>query len=127
MDEIGARPDLFLQPQRAEVEGRRERILHGPDEKRGCLLQLSPAEVGAAVAHRGGDLQELHRVDVIDAAGFGMIPRSHVVAAHQHEVPNTKGRRAEQIGLQSEAVTISHRQLHDRLQAFLHQEMGRRQ
>ena len=33
LDEIGARANLFLQPQRAEVEGRGKRILDRPDEE----------------------------------------------------------------------------------------------
>ena len=54
-----------------------------------------------------------------------MVARGDIVAAHQHQVPNAEGRRAKKVGLEGEAVAIAHRQLHDRLQTFLHQEMGR--
>src|SRR5207244_1858948 len=86
-----------------------------------------PAKIATAVAHARGDLDELHRIDVIDPASFGMIAGGHIVAAHQHNVADAKRRGTEQVRLQGEPVPVADRELHDGLDPFLYQEMGRGQ
>ena len=56
-----------------------------------------------------------------------MVASGDVVAAHQHQVANTQGGCAKQVGLEREPVPIAHRQLHDWLQTLFHEEVGRRQ
>ena len=127
LNEIGAGPDFLLEPERAEFQRRREGILDGANEEGRGLFELSPAQIDTAVAHTRGDLDELHRIDVIDPASFGMIAGGHIVAAHQHDVADAERRGTQQVRLQGEPVPVADRQLHDGLDPFLHQQVGRGQ
>src|SRR5690242_17038812 len=104
LDEIGAGPDFLLKSERAELERRGKWVLDRADKEVGRLLQLAATEIHAAVAQTGGDLDELHRVDVVDAAGFGMIASGHIVTTHQYDVVNPEGGGTQQVGLQREAI-----------------------
>src|SRR5207302_10425775 len=115
LNKVGPGPDFLLQPEGTELQWGREGVLDSADEKRWRLVERSAAQVGATVAHAGRNLDQLHRVDVIDAPGLGVIADSHIITTHQGDVADAERRGTEQVGLQRQPAPVANGELHDGL------------
>jgi hypothetical protein len=124
---VGAVADLELEEPRScerllgrspnpELERRRTGILHGSDQELRMrrdppARQIPP--LGEGPRHR----DQLGAVDVEDVLGLGLIPGGHIVTGQTADVLDPVHRRAHQVGLQSQPVSIAAGELHDRLHA----------
>ena len=78
------------------------------------------------VAHGDGHLHQADAVEILHVHRVGMVPVLRIIAAHEEEVGKAERGRAEQVGLQCDAVAIASGDLDDGLDAGLADQQGGR-
>jgi len=71
------------------------------------------------VAHRLDQMDQLHRVDVEDVLGLGIVAEFLVIAGQAEHVAHPQRRGPEQVGLQGDAVAVAHHHLQQGLDPHL--------
>ena len=116
LHELRAGGDLLAEPFGPELGRRGGGVLHRAEEAVGGRLQRPAGQHGALVPHVPQRPQQLHAVQVEDRLGLRVVAELGVVAGHHQDVADAEGRRAEQVGLQRDAVAVPAGHLHDRLE-----------
>ncbi len=122
MHEAGTGSDLLAQPQGAVVLWRREWIGGRADEEargrrdRPAVIQDT---LFTQVVHHADQMDGIY---VINILGFGMITPDAMIAAKAEQVADAQGGRAQQIGLDRQAVAIATSHLGDRFDAMTHEQ-----
>ena len=97
---------------------------HGAEEEDGAAGQGQAGAV-MAVHEPGGDLQQLHRVGVVDRLGLGVVPEGDVIAADQEEIFQPQAGGPQQVALKGQAVAIPAGEVHQGFAAGLLDQAGR--
>jgi hypothetical protein len=127
LEALGHEADLQLQEARAGLglrrgardavlQRRRAGVLDRADAQPWRGIEDAAREV-AALGEAAGDGDELRAVEVEDAARLGLVAGRDVVARHAADVLDAVHRRADDLGLQVQAVAVAAGELHDRLDA----------
>ena len=119
LHELRARRDLLAQPVGPELHRRGERVLHRAQEAVRRRVELAPGQQDVLVAHGTQGPQQLHAVQVEHRLGPRVVAELRVITGHDQDVADAERRRAEQVGLQRDAVTVPAGHLHDRLEPGL--------
>ena len=116
LQEARARARLLERALRAVGQRRSARVLDGADEEVRGGLELAAREVLAA-RQSGRRDDDLGPVEVEHPAGFLLVAGGDVVARQAGDVLDAVQRRADDVGLDREAVLVAADDLHDRLDA----------
>src|SRR6476659_277323 len=116
LQEASARARLLEGALRAVGERRSARVLDGADEEVRGGLELAAREVLAA-RERGRRDDHLGTVEVEHPAGLPLVAGGDVIAGQAGDVLDAVERRADDVGLDREAVLVAADDLHDRLDA----------
>ena len=116
LHELRAGRDLLAQPVGPELHRRGERVLHRAQEAVRRRVELASGQQDVLVAHGAQGPQQLHAVQVEHRLGARVVAELRVITGHDQDVPDAQSRRAEQVGLQRDAVTVPAGHLHDRLE-----------
>src|SRR5919109_4982510 len=106
LQEARARVDLLRRARDTMRERRRARVLDGPDEQPRRGVEDAPGEV-APLGEHARYRDQLRAIEVEHAARLGLVAGDHVVARHAADVLDAVQRRADDLGLEIEAVAVA--------------------